>query len=82
MALMPKPKPAIRPSLVVYLCHTSLLTTLREIANTQASCLVTTCNEALASKACYASVQVSAAKWAPLGNLVVFVGLDMNLTQL
>jgi hypothetical protein len=56
MALRPKPKPATRPSLVVHLCHTLLLTTLRKIANTQAPRLVTTYNEALTSEAYYASV--------------------------
>jgi hypothetical protein len=82
MAPMPKPKPTTRPSVMVHLHHTSLLMTLRKIANTQAPCLVTACNEVLTSKAHYASVQVSAAKWAPLGNLVVFTGPDTNLTQL
>ena len=40
------------------------------------------CNEALGSEARYASVRLSAAKWAPLGNLVVFAGPDTTLTQL
>ena len=40
------------------------------------------CNEALQSDARHANVRVSAAKWAPSGNLVVFAGPDTNLTQL
>ena len=48
----------------------------------QAPRLVEICNEALGSKACYASIRLSAAKWSPLGNLVVFAGPDTTLTQL
>jgi len=43
---------------------------------------VDACNEALQSDARHANVRVSAAKWAPSGNLVVFAGPDTNLTQL
>jgi hypothetical protein len=39
-------------------------------------------NEALTSEAHYTNVWVSAAKWAPLGNLVIFAGLETSLTQL
>ena len=48
----------------------------------QAPCLVEICNEALGSEARYTSVRLSAAKWAPSGNLVVFTGPDTTLTQL
>ena len=48
----------------------------------QAPHLVEICNEALRSEACYTSVRLSAAKWAPSGNLVVFMGPDTTLTQL
>ena len=82
MASTLKPKPATRPSLMVTPCHTSLSMTLRELANTWAPSLVAACNEALTSKAYHASVWVSAAKWAPSGNLVIFMGPDMNLIQL
>src|SRR5712691_10252718 len=40
------------------------------------------CNESLASYPSYANVQVSAAKWMPKGNLVVFGGPDTTPNQL
>ena len=81
-ATKPKPKPVTRPSLVISLCHTTLTSTLRVQAGTLAPRLVDVCNQALESDARHANVRVSAAKWAPLGNLVVFAGPDTNLTQL
>ena len=48
----------------------------------QAPHLVEICNEALRSEARYTSMRLSAAKWAPSGNLVIFAGPDTTLTQL
>ena len=81
-AAKPKPKPVTRPSLVISLRHTTLTSTLRVQAGTLALRLVDVCNQALESDARHANVRVSAAKWAPSGNLVVFAGPDTNLTQL
>ena len=82
MASVPKPKFHTRPSLVVHLHHTSLATPLREVAQSKAPALVVACNEALSSEAQHANIWVSAAKWSPGGNLVVFTGPEMSLTQL
>ena len=76
------PKPVTRPSLVISLCNLQHHSTLQSLAMLQAPCLVEICNEALGSEACYASVRLSAAKWSPSGNLVVFAGPDTTLTQL
>ena len=40
------------------------------------------CIEALAAQPAFANVRVSAAKWTPKGNLVVFAGLDTTQEQL
>ena len=56
--------------------------TLREFANTKAPVLVAACNKALGSEARYTNIQVSAAKWSPAGNLVVFSGPETTSTQL
>ena len=78
----PKPKPTTRPSLVISLCHSTLASNLKAQAQIQAPSLVEACNEALQSDAQHANVRISAAKWAPSGNLVMFAGPDTNLTQL
>jgi hypothetical protein len=49
---------------------------------TPASYLVDMCNEALTSEARHANIWLSAAKWAPSGNLVIFAGPETSLTQL
>ena len=67
---------------MVSLRHSTLVTNLKAQAQTQAPALVATCNEALQSDAHHTNVQVSAAKWAPSGNLVVFAGPDTTLTKL
>ena len=81
-AQTPKPKPTMRPSLVVSLRHSTLASNLKAQAQLQAPYLVEACNEALQSDARHANVRISATKWAPSGNLVVFAGPDTNLTQL
>ena len=81
-ASAPKPKYHARPSLVVHIHKTVSSATLREFANTKAPILVAACNEALGSEARYANVRVSAAKWSPAGNLVVFSGPETTSAQL
>ena len=76
------PKPVMRPSLVISLYNPQHHSTLQSLAMLQAPCLMEIYNKALRSEAHYASVRLSAAKWAPLGNLVIFVGPDTTLTQL
>ena len=82
VASAPKPKYHARPSLVVHVHKTVLSATLQEFANTKAPVLMAACNEALGSEARYANVWVSAAKWSPAGNLVVFSGSKTTLAQL
>ena len=81
-ASTPKLKYHARPSLVVHIHKTVSSATLWEFANTKAPVLVATCNEALGSEARYANVWVSAAKWSPVGNLVVFSGPETTSAQL
>ena len=81
-ASVPKPKYHARPSLVLHIRKTVSSTTLQEFTNTKAPVLVAACNEALGSEARYANVRVSAAKWSPAGNLVVFSGPETTLAQL
>jgi hypothetical protein len=54
---------------------------LQSKAMTPAPYLVNTCNEALTSKAHHANFWLSAAKWAPSGNLVIFTDPETSLTQ-
>ena len=67
---------------MISLHHTTLASNLKAQAQLRAPSLVEVCNEALQSDAQHTNVRVSAAKWAPLGNLVMFAGPDTNLTQL
>ena len=67
---------------MISLHHSTLASNLKAQAQIWAPSLVEACNEALQSDARHANVTFSAAKWAPLGNLVVFAGPDTNLTQL
>ena len=75
-------KPVTRPSLVISLHNLQHHSTLQSLTMLQAPRLEEICNEALGSEACYTSVRLSAAKWAPSGNLVIFAGPDTTLTQL
>ena len=73
----PKPTlPPPRPSLVLSLIGYTLDTTLKTQAGVLAPGLVRVCNNALASVLTFASVRVSACRWTPKGNLVVFTGPD------
>ena len=47
-----------------------------------ASILVKACNEVLAKDPTFASVWMSAAKWTPKGNLVIFAGPGVSHDQL
>ena len=73
---------APRLGLIIFLYNPQHYSTLQSLAMLQAPHLVEVYNEALESKACYASVWVSAVKWAPSDNLVIFAGPDTTLTQL
>ena len=67
--------PLTRPSIVLSLMHHTLTSTLKAAAATVlAPALVEVCNATLAATPQYAHVRVSAAKWTPKGNLVVFAG--------
>ena len=56
--------------------------TLKMQASVVAPGLVGVCNDALTSVPTFASVQVSACRWTPKGNLVVFAGPDTSRDQL
>jgi len=57
------------------LTHHMLSTTLKaKVVSILAPILVKVCNDALASDPIHANVQVSAVKWTPKGNLVMFAG--------
>ena len=74
--------PPPRPSLVLSLIGHMLDTTLKMQAGVLAPGLVGVCNDTLTSILTFASVRVSACRWTPKGNLVVFTGLDMLRDQL
>ena len=79
----PKPTlPPPRPSLMLSLIGHTLDTTLKTQAGVLAPGLVGVCNDALASVLTFASVRVSACRWTPKGNLVVFAGPDTSRDQL
>ena len=79
----PKPAPPPpRPSLVLSLIGHMLDTTLKTQAGVLAPGLVGVCNDALASVPTFASVRVSACRWTPKGNLVIFAGPDTSRDQL
>jgi len=59
---------------VLSLTHHTLLSTLRAKAALVPPVLVLACNAALSADPAHANVRVSAAKWTPKGNLVVFAG--------
>jgi len=63
-----------RPSLVLSLTHHMLAQTLHTKTATAPPLLVNVCNSTLSADLIHANVWVSAAKWTPKGNLVVFVG--------
>ena len=79
----PKPAPLPpRPSFVLSLIGHMLDTILKTQAGILAPGLVGVCNDALASIPTFTSVQVSACRWTPKGNLVVFASPDMSRDQL
>jgi len=67
--------PPMRPSIVLSLMHHTLTSTLKAAAaSVLAPALVEVSNAALTTTPQYTHVRVSAAKWTPKGNLVVFAG--------
>ena len=79
----PKPAPSPpQPSLVLSLIGHMLDTTLKMQAGVLAPSLVGVCNDTLASVPTFASVRVSACRWTPKGNLVIFARLDTSRDQL
>ena len=79
----PKPTPPPpRPSLVLSLIGHTLDTTLKTQASVLAPGLMGVCNDTLASVLTFASVWVSACRWTPKGNLVIFAGPDTSRDQL
>ena len=79
----PKPTlPPPQPSLVLSLISHTLDMTLKTQARVLAPGLVGVCSNALASIPTFASIRVSACRWTPKRNLVVFAGLDTSRDQL
>ena len=75
--------PPTRPSIVLSLLHHMLTSTLKAAAATVlAPVLVEVSNAALATNPQYAHVRVSAAKWTPKGNLVIFAGPGVSCDAL
>ena len=69
------PPPPVWPSIMLSLTHHTLTSTLQSHADSViAPTLVDAMNRVLSSLPTHASVRVSAAKWTPKGNLVVFGG--------
>ena len=66
--------PPARPSLVLSLTHHMLILTLCAKAALAPLVLVNACNAALSADPTHTNVWVSAAKWTPKGNLVMFAG--------
>jgi len=69
------PPPPVQPSIVLSLTYYTLTSTLQSHADSvMAPALVDAMNHTLSSSPTHASIQVSAAKWTPKGNLVMFSG--------
>ena len=79
----PKPAPPPpQPSLVLSLIGHTLDMTLKTQPGILAPSLVGVCNNALTSILTFTSIRVSACRWTPKGNLVVFAGPDTSRDQL
>ena len=79
----PKPAPPPpQPSLMLSLIGHTLDMTLKTQAGILAPGLVGVCNDALTSVLTFASIRVSACRWTPKGNLVVFARPDTLRDQL
>ena len=70
--------PPPRPGLVLSLTHHTLASTLRTTMALAPPVLVNVCNAALSADPIHANAWVSAAKWSPKGNLVVFARPDVT----
>jgi len=78
----PNTPPPSRLSLVLCLSDHSHDEDLRTAAGVLAPAMVHICNDALAANPTFASVRMSAARWTPKGNLVVFSRPDTMYEQL
>jgi len=74
--------PPARPSLVLSLTHHMLVLTLRAKAALALPVLVDACNAVLSADPTHTNVWMSAAKWMPKGNLVVFASPSVTRNAL
>jgi len=74
--------PPAWPSLVLSLTHHTLVSTLCAKAALAPPVLVNACNATLSADPTHANVWVSATKWTPKGNLVVFAGPGVSRNTL
>jgi len=74
----PKLAPAPWPSLVLSISGASLANSLLAQSALRADAVAFVCMEALGTHPSFADVQVSAARWTPKGNLVIFGGPDTS----
>jgi len=77
-ATPPTPAPPPRASVVISLPDASRATSLAIQSQMCADLVALLCSQALAAQPVYANVKVSAARWTPKGNLVVFGGPDTS----
>ena len=75
-AAPPSPPKPPRASLVISLPDATSAASLYSQSATRADMMVMLCIETLAAHPTYADIKVSAAKWTPKGNLIVFGGPD------
>ena len=78
----PKLAPAPRPSLVLSIPGASLANSLLAQSALRADVAAFVCTEALGTHPSFADVRVSAARWTPKGNLVIFGGPDTSQERL
>jgi len=74
----PTPAPPPRASMVISIPGASRDTSLAIQSQMRADLVAVLCSQALAAQPVYANVKVSAARWMPKGNLVVFSGPDTS----
>jgi len=74
----PMPAPPPWASVVISLPDASCDASLAIQSQMRADLIAVLCSQALATQPIYANVKVSAARWTPKGNLVIFGGLDTS----
>jgi len=74
----PTPAPPPRASVVISIPSASRDSSLAIQSQMRADLVAILCSQALAAQPVYANVKVSAARWTPKGNLVVFGGPDTS----